>query len=111
MVDRASISDTEFLKTLEAKDFHKVLDEDAILLVGLTVRPEKRTQDKLKHLLRSYGDLWRELGTTTLDSDYSYDTHFVEIRLAGLSYPLIFSSAKMQLEVGASLRRFSHDES
>jgi hypothetical protein len=28
-----------------------------------------------------------------------------------LSYPLIFSRAKMQLEVGASLRRFSHDES
>jgi len=28
-----------------------------------------------------------------------------------LSYPLIFSRAQMQLEVGASLRRFSHDES
>ena len=28
-----------------------------------------------------------------------------------LSYPLIFSRAKMQLEVGASLRRLSYDES
>ena len=28
-----------------------------------------------------------------------------------LSYPLIFSRAKMQLEVGASLRRFSYDKS
>jgi len=32
-------------------------------------------------------------------------------RYAELSYPLIFSRAKMQLEVGASLRRFSSDES
>ena len=30
---------------------------------------------------------------------------------ASLSYPLIFSTTKMQPEVGASLRRFSHDES
>jgi hypothetical protein len=82
IVDRGSISDAEFLKTLEAKDFHKVLDEDAILLVGLTVRPENPLRDKLKQLLRSYGDLWRELGTTTPDLD-SHDTHFVEIRLAG----------------------------
>ena len=29
----------------------------------------------------------------------------------GLSYPLIFSRAKMQLEVGASLRRLSYDKS
>ena len=28
-----------------------------------------------------------------------------------LSYPLIFSRAKMQLEVGPSLRRLSYDES
>ena len=28
-----------------------------------------------------------------------------------LSYPLIFSTTKMQPEVGASLRQFSHDES
>ena len=28
-----------------------------------------------------------------------------------LSYPLIFSRAKMQLEVGASLRQLSYDES
>ncbi len=28
-----------------------------------------------------------------------------------LSYPLIFPRAKMQLEVGASLRRLSYDES
>jgi hypothetical protein len=28
-----------------------------------------------------------------------------------LSYPLIFSKAKMQLEVGALLRRFPYDES
>jgi hypothetical protein len=31
--------------------------------------------------------------------------------LLDLSYPLIFSRAKMQLEVGASLRRLSYDES
>jgi hypothetical protein len=82
IVDRGSISDAEFLKTLEAKDFHKVLDEDAILLVGLTVRPENPLRNKLKQLLRSYGELWRELGTTTPDLD-SDDTHFVEVRLAG----------------------------
>jgi hypothetical protein len=30
---------------------------------------------------------------------------------AALSYPLIFSRTKMQLEVGAPRRRFSYDES
>ena len=35
----------------------------------------------------------------------------VERAVRGLSYPLIFSRAKMQLEVGASLRRLSYDES
>ena len=39
------------------------------------------------------------------------DTHFDFIVCgAGLSYPLIFSRAKMQLEVGPSLRRLSYDE-
>jgi hypothetical protein len=71
-----------FLKTLEAKDLHKVLDEGAILLVGLTVKPRNPPEDKLKRLLRSYNDLSKELGTTILDSEYSYDPYFVEIRLA-----------------------------
>jgi hypothetical protein len=83
IVDRASVSDAAFLKTLEAKDLHKVLDEGAILLIGLTVKPGNPPQDKLKHLLRSYNDLRMELGTTILDSEYSYDPYFVETRLAG----------------------------
>jgi hypothetical protein len=55
IVSRASVSDSAFLKTLEAKDFHKILDEGATLLVGLTVKPETSPQDKLKNVLRSYG--------------------------------------------------------
>jgi hypothetical protein len=50
------------------------------------------------------------VGGVVTDS-VSWSTVEDGILAPGLSYPLIFSSAKMQLEVGASLRRFSHDES
>ena len=38
-------------------------------------------------------------------------TATADLHLPALSYPLIFSRAKMQLEVGASLRQLSYDES
>lgn len=59
IVDSASISDDEFLKTLEKKDLFKVLDEGESLLIGLTVRYKKPLPGKLKHLLRAYSDLRR----------------------------------------------------
>src|SRR5271165_3405984 len=66
---------------------------------------------------------WLSQGTTAeyckeianwFDGKYNLDgtvKDTPEPPVPGLSYPLIFSRAKMQLEVGASLRRFSSDES
>ena len=83
IVNRASVSDSAFLKTLERKGFYKVLDENVSLLVGLTVKPEKPAQEMLKHLLQPYESLWKVLGTEILELEYSYDPYFVEIHLAG----------------------------
>jgi hypothetical protein len=83
VVSRAAISDRNFLKTMEAKASHKVLDEGARLLVGLTVKPDKPPHEKLKPLLQPYDDLYKMLGTAPLEPDYRYDPYFVEVQLAG----------------------------
>ena len=68
---------------MEAKASHKMLDEGTRLLVGLTVKPDKPPQAKLKPLLQPYDNLRKMLGRPLLEPDYRYDPYFVEVQLAG----------------------------
>jgi hypothetical protein len=68
---------------METKAYHKVLDQGAPLLVGLTVKSDNRPPKKLEDLLKPRGGLWNQLGAATFDPGYRYDHHFVQIRLAG----------------------------
>jgi hypothetical protein len=83
LVARASLADKTFLKIIERRAIHKVLEEGARLLVGLTVKPETPPRENLKRHLQRNEDLWREFGF--LDSSYRYDPYFVEVQLAGPS--------------------------
>src|SRR4029077_16289854 len=69
--------------TMEAKASHKMLDEGTRLLVGVTVKPDKPPQAKLKPLLQPYDNLRKILGRPLLEPDYRYDPYFVEVQLAG----------------------------
>jgi hypothetical protein len=83
VVSRAAISDRNFLNTMEAKASHKMLDEGTRLLVGLTVKPDKPPQAKLKPLLQPYDNLRKMLGRPLVEPGYRYDPYFVEVQLAG----------------------------
>jgi len=83
LVSRASIADKTFLKIMERRAFHKVLEEGARLLVGLTVKPEKPPRENLRPHLKRNADVQREFGS--FDSSYRYDPYFVEVQLAGPS--------------------------
>ena len=64
-------------------------------------------------LLREWSDNRRNSSRTLQKSQFEL-TGFIDSchsAIFYLSYPLIFSTAQMQPEVGASLRQFSHDES
>jgi hypothetical protein len=82
-LSRSSISEKTFLEKVETKAHHRVLEEGAPLLVGLTVKPESPPTKKLQDLLLPFGELSKQLGAATVDSDYRYDPYFVQIRLAG----------------------------
>jgi hypothetical protein len=82
VVNRASVTDRNFLKMMEARDLHKVLEEGARLLVGLTVKPDSPPEKKLERLLQSYQDLFKVLGPPA-ELNYRYDPYFVEVQLAG----------------------------
>jgi hypothetical protein len=85
VVSRTSISDRTFLEMMERKGLHKVLDEGARLIVGLTIKPESPPKKELKPLLKPSDSLWKEFGTTLLEPEYRYDPFFVEVQLAGPS--------------------------
>ena len=53
----------------------------------------------------------KSLRANVRDLDIASDLLEAARMACGLSYPLIFSRAKMQLEVGISRRRLSYDES
>jgi hypothetical protein len=84
IIRRALISDPNFLKTMESRAYHRVLDEGAQLLVGLTVKPESPPSEKLRDLLLKRKDLSKELGRAAiLDLEFCADPFFVSVGLAG----------------------------
>jgi hypothetical protein len=83
IVSRSSVSDKRFLERMESKAYHKILDEGAYLLVGLTVKPENQPPKELQDLLLPYEDLKKQLGARIVDPDYRYDPFFIQIQLAG----------------------------
>ena len=83
LIERTSIADKAFLKTMESKGQHKVLEEGASLLVSLTVKPEGQVPDTLRPHLMSYGSVQGQIATLLLDTWSPETLFFVEVKLAG----------------------------
>lgn len=79
VVPRASISDKAFLKTMERKEKHKVLDEGTSLLVCMTIKSDVNIDDKHKPLLEYYSKLQKSIAY--LDHWSSGIIVFVRVRL------------------------------
>lgn len=82
LIDKAHIIDKAFLKALDGRGKHKVLDAEALLFVGLTIKPGVELRDGLApHLIR-FRDLQARIATALLPPYNPATLCFVEVRLA-----------------------------
>jgi hypothetical protein len=81
VIPRGSIADRTFLDEMLRSDHHKVLEEGARLLIGLTVKPEAPHLEKLKDCLIRNDDSPRKIVTGLVEPGYRYDPYFVEVQL------------------------------
>ena len=83
VVQRTAIADKAFLKSIERKGRHKVLDEGTTLLVCLTMKAKTQAPEALRRLLKPYDYFRGTIATTYLDYWNPGSIVFVEVTLAG----------------------------
>jgi len=83
VVERRAILDRTFLKLMERRERHKVLDEGTPLLIGLTIKPSHPPPESLNPLLTSYWDIRSGIAAKFFKNISPQSQCFVEVRLAG----------------------------
>lgn len=81
VLNEGAIDDKDFLKSLNRKSRHKILDEGANLLVALTIRPETVLDKNLKKHLYKQNDPEKILGPLCFNKQCPAGTQFIEIIL------------------------------
>jgi hypothetical protein len=95
VVSRSSINDTAFLKLMEERGRHKVLEEKTCLLVGLSVKPERPPSAELQKILIAEKDA--HIGAGTWNSWSSVPLSFVAV---GIGKPNEQQSRLLRTERG-----------
>jgi hypothetical protein len=83
VIPRGLIADRTFLDEMLRSAYHKVLDEGARLLIGLTVKPEAPPQERLKDCHNRHHESPRKIVTGIVEPGHRYDPYFVEAQLGG----------------------------
>ena len=63
VLNEGAIDDKDFLKSLNRKSRHKILDEGTKLLVALTINAEPKLDEKLREHLQTPRQLGKTFGT------------------------------------------------
>jgi len=83
ILNEGAIDNKEFLKSLNRKSQHKILDIGAKLLVALTINAEPELDGKLREHLQTRSQFGKEFGTPYFNIPLSPNTQFVEVTVDG----------------------------